>query len=254
MNSAVSIAASIAKQRRRTKNDLHSPSDFGRAVQSVKKGLAEFRAAARNKVEIMFRRDMCVAKNTARAATVRAKRVRAAARKLTGSYAICAVFADEPGVLYATRLDNPLIIGAGDGEFFAVSDLTAILSHTRTYYRLNNRELAVLTPQKITFYDENGNRTEKQPETATWDVESARRGGYEHFMLKEIHEGPDAIRKTLAAHAGEGLSPYGADPNRLRAASSLTIVACGTALNAGALGKIFFEKYSIPNKFLICSS
>lgn len=168
----------------------------------------------------------------------------AAAREFQGSYAICAIFRDEPGTIYALRKDNPLIIGVGEGEYVTASDITAILPRTRNYYRMEDGELAVVTANKVTFYDSNGQRLEKELFTADWDVEAAQHGGFPHFMLKEIHEGPDAIRKTMQAHTSLTLEEEGLDVVRLKRASSLTVVACGTALNAGALGKMYFEKYA----------
>lgn len=170
--------------------------------------------------------------------------LRAAAAEFQGSYAICAVFQDEPGTIYAIRRDNPLIIGVGNHEYFTASDITAILTRTRDYYRMEDGELAIITPTGVTFTAADGEPVHKELQTADWDVEAAQRGGYDHFMLKEIYEGPDALRKTLHAHGASNLAEEGLDEARLAQASSLTVVACGTALNAGILSKIFFEKYA----------
>ncbi|MBP3333817.1 MAG: glutamine--fructose-6-phosphate transaminase (isomerizing) [Clostridia bacterium] len=171
------------------------------------------------------------------------------ARKLfAGSYAMGVILSDRPGNIYAMRKDNPLIIGVGDSESFIASDITAILPYTRRYIRLEENEIAILSGKLVSVYDEDGNICEKQIETALWDTSSAQRGGFDHFMLKEIYEEPEALEKTLAPRISADMLPSfdseNIDVKRLSSAKRIIITACGTAMHAGLIAKYFIEKYA----------
>ncbi len=181
------------------------------------------------------------------------------ARKLfDGSYAMGIIFCDRPGEIYSIRKDNPLIIGIGEGENFIASDITAILPYTKNYIRLDETEMALLTGDDVKVYDENGKPCEKKIEQALWDVNSAQRGGYAHFMLKEIHEEPEALEKTLAPRINtDGLPAFDSEDFDIKAlakARRIIITACGTAMHAGFIAKYFIEKYArIPVNVEIAS-
>ncbi len=171
------------------------------------------------------------------------------ARKLfDGSYAMGIIFCDRPGEIYSIRKDNPLIIGVGEGENFIASDITAILPYTKNYIRLDETEMAILKGESVAVYDENGKLCDKKIETALWDVNSAQRGGYAHFMLKEIHEEPEALEKTLAPRINaDGLPAFDSEDFDIKAlakARRIIITACGTAMHAGFMAKYFIEKYA----------
>ena len=164
--------------------------------------------------------------------------------KIRGSYALGIIIKSEPGRLYAVRKDSPLIIGLGKGENFIASDITAILRHTRDYYQLEEGEIAVVTPDSVTVLRD-GTPVEKEKKTAFWDVEAAERGGYKHFMHKEIHEEPEAIVKTLRPRVKNDLPDFSGeklDTEALAKVSRLHIVACGTAMHAGLIAKGLFNK------------
>ena len=175
-----------------------------------------------------------------------------------GSYAMGIIFSDRPGEIYSIRKDNPLIIGIGDGESFIASDITAILPYTKDYIRLEETEIALLTCDGVKVFDENGTVCDKKIEKALWDVNSAQRGGYAHFMLKEIHEEPEALEKTLAPRIGaNGLPAFDSEDFDIKAlanARRIIITACGTAMHAGFMAKYFIEKYArIPVNVEIAS-
>ncbi len=172
--------------------------------------------------------------------------IAAAEKKLRGAYAIAAVFADHPGKIYAIRRDNPLIIGCGQKENFVASDITAILSHTRSYYSLHAGEIACICADSITFMHCDGSVFDKELHTADWSLHAAERGGYPHFMSKEIHEEADAVIKTLTPRIKDMLPDFSEeriDVSRLTCARRVSIVACGTALHAGLHAKHIIEKY-----------
>ncbi len=187
----------------------------------------------------------------------RADALIAAMRDIVGSYAIAALFADCPDTLYAIRKDNPLIVGVGDGENFVASDMAAILRYTKNYYQLGDRELAVVTGEGVDIYDMQKVPLKHELLTATWSIEAAERGGYAHFMIKEINEEPEAIKKTLHSRIRDMLPCFeeeGLDDSRLAGIRSVTFVACGTAMHAGLVGKSVIEKLCrIPVKVEIAS-
>lgn len=166
---------------------------------------------------------------------------------LEGSYALGVLSADEPGTLYCTRKDSPLVVGLADGEQIIASDIPALIAHTREVELLDDKEIAVLTGDSARVYDPYGVERALKPIHVDWDVEAAEKGGYAHFMLKEIHEEPGALKKTFTAHVDpETLTlrpevfPFSAE--EAQSLTSLTIVACGTAYHAGVVGKYVIEK------------
>lgn len=166
---------------------------------------------------------------------------------LRGSYAIGAVFADRPEEIYAIRRDNPLIVGKGSGEYFIASDITALLPYTRDYYRLASHELAHLSSDGIEFFDDEGSPVDKHLHHADWSLGQAERGGYEHFMRKEIEEEPTVLLQALSSRVKNGLPDFcdeKLDEERLLRARRILIVACGTAYHAGLYAKFIFEKYA----------
>ena len=166
---------------------------------------------------------------------------------LEGSYALGVVCADEPDTLYCMRKDSPLVIGLGDGEQFIASDIPALIAHTREMELLNDREIAVLKGDSVTIYDLYGSVRPLNAIHVDWDVEAAEKGGYAHFMLKEIHEEPAALKKTFTAHVDVERMELRPDAfpiteEEAKSLTGLTIVACGTAYHAGVVGKYVIEK------------
>ena len=166
-------------------------------------------------------------------------------RDLEGSYALGIIFADHPDQVYAVRCESPLIVGVGKGESFIASDVPAIIEYTRDYYLLEHEEIAVLGSDGVHIYDAFGQPVEKELKTADWDVEAIGKNGYAHFMLKEIHEQPTAIRNTILPRIQDGLpnlEECGITPEMLRSFRHIQVVACGTAMHAGTVGKYVIEK------------
>ena len=165
--------------------------------------------------------------------------------RVEGSYALGIICADCPEKLYAVRKDSPLIVGVGRGENFIASDVTAILSKTRDIYRLNDREVAELTRGGVQFYNADREPIEKAMERVEWDVASAEKGGYEHFMMKEICEQPEALRKTIGPRLKDGrvaLDDLRLTAEEIRGLEKVFIVACGTSYHVGVVAKYAFEK------------
>lgn len=164
--------------------------------------------------------------------------------RVRGSYALEVMFKDYPGEIFVARKDSPMIIGIADGETYVASDVPAILKYTRIVYYIDNLELARLTPGKAVFYDLNGDEVEKQPTEITFSAESAEKGGFEHFMMKEIHEQPKAIEDTLHAVIQDGqinLTSVGLTEEEIAGISQLYIVACGSAWHVGMVAQYVFE-------------
>lgn len=165
--------------------------------------------------------------------------------EIEGSYSLGILFRDFKNTIYAVRKDSPLIVGKGQNESYIASDVTAILDHTRDYYLLEPEEIAVLSEEGISFVDIHKNPIEKELMTADWDIDAAEKGGYKHFMLKEIHEQPEAVKKTIAPRIYEGmptLEECGMTEEQLRKYKNIFVVACGTAMHAGLVGKYVIEK------------
>lgn len=164
---------------------------------------------------------------------------------IEGSYALGIVFKDFPNTVYAVRKDSPLIVGVGEDEAFIASDVPAILKFTRNYYLLEPEEIAVLCDGKAQIYDKYGSLLEKELHVADWDMEAAEKGGYEHFMLKEINEQPNAIKQTVSPRIADGLpnlEECGMTSDKLKSYKNIFVVACGTAMHAGLVGKYVIEK------------
>ncbi|MEE0957709.1 MAG: glutamine--fructose-6-phosphate transaminase (isomerizing) [Ruminococcus sp.] len=171
--------------------------------------------------------------------------IRKVLHELRGSFALGIVFADRPETVYAVRCESPLIVGQGHGEVFIASDVPAIINYTKDYYLLEQGEIAVLKNGSVTFCSLHGRMLEKELHTADWDEDSAEKGGYPHYMLKEIHEQPVAVKTTITPRIEEGLpnlSECGITVESLRSFKNIFIVACGTAMHAGMVGKYIIEK------------
>ena len=173
--------------------------------------------------------------------------VRATLLEVVGSYAIVAVSHEEPGRLVAARLHSPLIVGHGEGQFFVASDVPAILAHTRNVTYLRNGEIADLSPAGARITSLDGMEIVPEVSTVAWDATAAERGGYQHFMLKEIHEQPTAMAETLRGRLndnrdGATLPGLRLDDEALRQVGKVLIIACGTAYHAGLVGKYVIEK------------
>ena len=174
---------------------------------------------------------------------------------LEGSYALGILCDHEPGDLYCARNDSPLVVGARDGEGFIASDIPALLSHTRDVIFLQDKEIAVLNRQGISVFDAYGNHCHHPVFHVDWDLTSAEKGGYAHYMLKEIHEQPEAARKTAAPRLDvpeENWLPI--RPEEAKRLKKITIVACGPAYHAGIYGQYAIEKLArIPVEAAIAS-
>ena len=166
-------------------------------------------------------------------------------KDLEGSYAMGIIFRDRKNCVYAIRKESPLIVGKGDGEGYIASDITAILEHTREYYLLEQNEIAIVSESGIEFVDDHGFPVEKELKTADWDISAAQKGGYEHFMLKEIHEQPQAVRNTVSPRIKDGLPCFdecGLTDDKLAAYDRIFIIGCGSAMHAGMVGKYVIEE------------
>ncbi|MDK2826277.1 MAG: hypothetical protein PWQ63_1275 [Methanolobus sp.] len=168
-------------------------------------------------------------------------------KELDGSYAIAALCNNDPGLIAFARKDSPLVIGIGNGSNYAASDVTAFLKHTKEVIFINDNEVGLLRPDSIEIYDLEGNSVSRDTETIEWDLEAAEKAGYEHFMLKEIHEQPTSIQNTFAGKLSElegtvTLEEIYLKPDEVKRLRRATIIACGTSWNAGILGKYLFEK------------
>ncbi len=164
--------------------------------------------------------------------------------RVRGSYALEVMFADHPDEIYVARKDSPMIIGIADGETYVASDVPAILNHTKNVYYIGNNEMAKLVSGKAEFYDLNGDQIEKELVEIKYTAEAAERGGFEHFMMKEIHEQPAVIRDTINSLVKKGkvdLSDVGIDDEFIKSVSNIEIVACGSAWHVGMAAQYVFE-------------
>ena len=172
------------------------------------------------------------------------KALHAALATVRGSYALAVLFRDFPDTLFAVKRESPLIVGWGEDENFIASDIPALLKYTRRYSVLEEGDLAVVTAEGIRFYNEFAEPVEREILTADWDQEAAEKGGYPHFMLKEINEQPAAITATVSPRVENGLPdlriPELTD-ERLRRVGTVHLVGCGTAMHAGMVGKAAIE-------------
>ena len=164
--------------------------------------------------------------------------------RVRGSYALEVMFKDRPGEIWVARKESPMIIGITDGDCFIASDVPAILKYTRQVYYIGNMEMAKLSDGKAEFYNLDGDRIEKELTEIKWDAEAAEKGGFEHFMIKEIHEQPKAVEDTISSVVkGDDidLSGVGLTDEEIRNVSQITIVACGSAWHAGMVGQYVIE-------------
>ena len=164
--------------------------------------------------------------------------------RIRGSYALAVLFKDYPREIYAARKDSPMIIGVSDGESYLASDVPAILKYTRKVYYIGNMELARLTPEGATFYNLDGDEIQKDLVEIGWSAEAAEKAGFEHFMMKEIHEQPKAVRDTLASAIQDGQIQYdklGLTPQELGDLNAVYIVGCGSAYHVGVTAQYVLE-------------
>lgn len=164
--------------------------------------------------------------------------------RVRGSYALGIMLKDEPGVIYSVRKDSPLIVGKNEEGNFIASDVPAILKYTRSIYYIENMEIVRLSKDRIAFYNIDQEEIEKEPVEIKWDAEAAEKGGYEHFMMKEIQEQPQAVRDTLNSYVKDkkiDLSSVGLTEEEIKNISRLYIVACGSAYHVGMTAKYVIE-------------
>lgn len=164
--------------------------------------------------------------------------------RVEGSYALGIIFKEHPGVVYAVRKDSPLIVGKGkDGNLIA-SDVPAVLKYTRDVFFIQNEEIAVLTEKDVTFYNSDGEEIEKESTSIEWDINAAEKGGYEHFMLKEMYEQPKTVRDTINPRIKDGkivIEELGMSDEEIRSIKRIHIVACGSAYHTGVTAKYVIE-------------
>ena len=167
-------------------------------------------------------------------------------RELKGSYALAVICADNKGELICTRHDNPLIVGIGEGENMIASDIPAIMGITKNFIVIDDGEVVRVTPDRVEVFDRNGAPVTKEVQTVNWDIEGAQKGGYDHFMIKEIMEQPKAFKDTVALRINEkGLPDLGAEGvtgDIFKNIRNIHIVACGSAYYAGLAGKVALER------------
>ena len=164
--------------------------------------------------------------------------------RIRGSYALAVMFKDYPEEIYVARKDSLMILGVGDGESFIASDVPAILKYTRNVYYIGNLEMAKISKDEIIFYNLDGEEIQKEMKTIEWDAEAAEKAGYEHFMMKEIHEQPRAVKDTLNSVLKDGkfdLTDIGLAEEDIRRTSQIYIVACGSAYHVGMVAQYVIE-------------
>ena len=173
-----------------------------------------------------------------------AQTVLSAVQRIRGSYALGVVSMDNQEEIVAARRDNPLVIGIGEGENMIASDITAIISRTKKYIILDDNEVAIVRPDSVVVMNEFGDVVEKAVQTVNWDLSAAEKGGYQHFMLKEIMEQPKAVADTVKPRIQNNAVCFednGLTDDRLREIENIHIVGCGSALHAGMVGKRVIE-------------
>ena len=164
--------------------------------------------------------------------------------RIRGSYALAIMFKEYPGELYVARKDSPMILGVAEGSSYIASDVPAILKYTRNVYYIGNMEMACVKKGEITFYNLDGDEIQKEMKVIEWDSEAAEKAGYEHFMIKEIHEQPKAVEDTLNSVLKDGeidLSEVGLGEEEIRKISQIYIVACGSAYHVGVAAQYVLE-------------
>lgn len=177
--------------------------------------------------------------------------------KVDGSYALGVLCADDPDSFIAVRKESPMIVGLGDGENFIASDIPAILSYTRSVYFLENNEIVVLKQDEVKVYNTDREEVKKEVYTVDWDISAAEKGGYEHFMFKEIMEQPRAIADTVSPRIKDGrivLDDITMSADYIRSLNKIFIVACGSAYHVGVVGKYVIEQMlRIPVEVIVAS-
>jgi len=177
--------------------------------------------------------------------------------RIRGSYALCVMFKDYPGEIYTARKESPMIIGIKDGETYVASDVPAILKYARNVYYIGNNEIAKLEKGAVTFYNIDREEIKKELTEIKWDAEAAEKGGYEHFMLKEIHEQPKVVKDTINSVVKDGkidFSGIGLTDEEMQKISQIYIVACGSAYHVGMAAQYVIEDLtSIPVRVELAS-
>lgn len=171
--------------------------------------------------------------------------IRKVLNKLSGSYALGILFNETPDVFYAIRKDSPLVVGLGKDENFIASDMPALLKYTRNFILLSDDEIACISGTKVVIYNKNMEVEEKKPFFVDWDPETAEKGGYPHFMLKEIHEQPKAVRDTVMPRIKDDkivLDDISLSAEYVKSIKKINIVGCGSAYHAGIIGKYYIER------------
>jgi glucosamine--fructose-6-phosphate aminotransferase (isomerizing) len=163
------------------------------------------------------------------------------AKMIEGAYAIGIISTLEPDKIVALRKGSPLIVGLGENENFIASDIPAVLEYTKKFITLDDEEIAVITKDKVEIYNIKGEKVEKKPFTVNWDITAAEKGGYKHFMLKEIYEQPKTITDTMSGFFSDLNNPV---YKEIKNIESIVIIACGTSYHAGLVGKFWIEKYA----------
>ena len=173
--------------------------------------------------------------------------ISAALERIEGSYAFAILFKDHPDRVYGARKDSPLIAAVGNGENFILSDISATLKYTKDYYVLEDGDIVEISPDEVHIYDSKLHPVTRELLHAHWNLEEAQKGGYAHFMLKEIYEQPEAFSKTVVPHIKDGLPSFERDQipvSFFEGRRSIQIVACGTAMYAGNVGKTLIEQFA----------
>ena len=180
-----------------------------------------------------------------------------AMQRIRGSYALAVMFKNYPDTIYAARKDSPMVIGIAEGASYLASDVTPILNYTKTVYYIGNEQVAELNKGSVKFFNLDQEEVEIEPKEVTWDAEAAEKNGYEHFMIKEIHEQPKAVKDTLKSVLKDGkidLSEVGIDKETAEKLNNIIIVACGSAYHVGVVGQYVVESASrIPVRVELAS-
>ena len=180
-----------------------------------------------------------------------------AMQRIRGSYALAVMFKNYPDTIYAARKDSPMVIGIAEGASYLASDVTPILNYTKTVYYIGNEQVAELNKGSVKFFNLDQEEVEIEPKEVTWDAEAAEKNGYEHFMIKEIHEQPKAVKDTLKSVIKDGkidLSEVGIDKETAEKLNNIIIIACGSAYHVGVVGQYVIESASrIPVRVELAS-
>jgi glucosamine--fructose-6-phosphate aminotransferase (isomerizing) len=242
-----------ATHGRPTEANAHPQTDASDSVAVVHNGILENYSQLRRElvaagVELRSDTDTeLIAQLLGREVGSLEQRVLAILPRLVGQYAVVAISHHDPDVVVAFRNGPPLVVGLGEEENIVASDVTALLHRTRRVLYLDNHEIAVVRSDGVRLFDATGDEIHRAPEVLDWDAARAEKGGYRHFMLKEIHEQPDAIRNTVLSYldpdrAGVTLDALGIDDDRLAAIERLHLIACGTSWHACLVAKFMFEQ------------